>query len=67
MNNANAALLRDGDGQSGFRHGVHGSGHQWQVQANIARKLGGKRSIFGEDLGERWHQQYVVEGERFAE
>ena len=64
---ADAALLRNSNRQSRLGHGVHSGGHERQIQANIARKLGGKCGVLGKDLGERWHQQYVVEGERFAE
>ena len=42
MNDADAALLRDGNGKAGFGDGVHGRRDQGQIQANVAGKLGGK-------------------------
>jgi hypothetical protein len=67
VDDADAAFLRDGDGQPGFGDRVHGGRHQRQVQADVAGELGGEGGVLGQDLGERWHQQHVVEGERFAE
>jgi hypothetical protein len=66
VNDADAALLRDGDGEAGFSDGVHGGGHERQVQRDVSRESGRKRSVLGQDLGERRHQQHVVEGERFS-
>jgi hypothetical protein len=34
--------------------------------SDIAGELGGEGGVLGQDLGERWHQQHIVEGERFA-
>ncbi len=31
-------------------------------ESRVAREVS-----LGQDLGERWHQQHIVEGERFAE
>ena len=67
VDDAYAAFLGDGDGQPGFGDRVHGRRHERQVQADVSGELGGERGVLGQDLGERWHQQYVVEGERFAE
>jgi len=67
VDDADAALLRDGDGQARFGDRVHGGGHQGQVQADVAGKPGGKTGVAGQHLGERGHQQNVVEGERFSE
>ena len=66
VHDADPALLRDGDGQTRFGHGVHRRGHERKVQRDIAGKPGGEGGVLGQDLGERGHQQHVVEGERFA-
>ena len=67
VHDTNTALLRDGNRQPGFGDGVHGGRHQRQIQRDIAGEAGRKRGVLGQDLGERWHQQNVVEGERFAD
>jgi hypothetical protein len=67
VHDADAALLRDGDRQTRFGHGVHGGGDERQVQPDVARKLGREGCVFGQNLRVGWHQQYVVERERFSE
>jgi hypothetical protein len=67
VHDPHAALLRDGDREAGFCHGVHGRRDERQVQRDVAGEFGGEGGVLGQDLGERWHQQHVVEGERFAE
>ncbi len=66
VHDTNAALLSDGNRQARLGYGVHGGGYQRQIKPDIARKTGGERSVLGQDLRIRWHQQHVVEGERFA-
>jgi hypothetical protein len=66
VNDANAAFLRDGDGQTGFGDGVHRGGNQRQIEPDIAGKLGGEGDVLGQDLGVSWHQQHIVEGQRFT-
>ena len=36
VDDADAAVLRHGDGEAGFGHGVHGGGHDGDVQAQAA-------------------------------
>mmetsp|Transcript_26318 Transcript_26318/g.62507 ORF Transcript_26318/g.62507 Transcript_26318/m.62507 type:complete len:641 (-) Transcript_26318:108-2030(-) len=67
VHDADAALLRNGDREAGLGHGVHRGGHQRQVQGDVARQTGRKAGVTWQHLGERWHQQNIVEGERFAE
>jgi hypothetical protein len=67
VHDPDAALLRHRDREARFGHGVHRRGNQRQVQCDIAGESGGEGGVLGQDLGERWHQQHVVEGERFAE
>ena len=66
VHDADAALLGNGNRQPGFGDGVHRGRHQGEVQRNVAGKTGGKRGVLGQDLGVSWHQQHVVEGERFT-
>ncbi len=67
VDDADTALLRDGNRQARLGHGVHGGGHEWQVQGDVAREARGEGGVLGQDLGVRWHQQHIVEGERFSE
>ena len=66
VNDADAALLRDGDGQARFGHGVHRGGHQRHVQLDVAGQACREAGVARQDLGVRRHQQHIVEGERFA-
>ena len=66
MHDTDTALLGDGNGQARLSDGVHGSRHQGQIQLDVARKTGRKGRVLGKDLGERWHQQHIVEGECFS-
>ena len=60
-------FLRHGDREAGLGHCIHRSGDQREIQRDVAGEPGGEGGVLGKDLGERWHQQHVVEGERFAE
>ena len=42
VNEADAALARDGDGQARVGDGVHGGGHDGNVQRDLARKAGAR-------------------------
>ena len=66
MNNAYTPLLGNGNSQAGLGHRIHSGGNQGQVQTDVSRELSRKRSVLGQDLGEGWHQQHIVEGERFT-
>lgn len=59
------AFLRHGDGQARFGHGVHGGGHERNVQGDVAGKAGGQRGVARQHFGVSRHQQHVVEGECF--
>ncbi len=67
VDDAHAPFLRDGDRQACLGHRVHGGGHERKIQFDVSGELRGEGGVLGEDLGVRWHQQHVVEGERFAE
>ena len=67
VDDANAALLRDGNGQARFGHRVHGGGHQRQVQADVAGELRRKRGVLGQDLGIRGDEENVIKSKGFTE
>jgi hypothetical protein len=67
VHNADAALLRDRDGEARFGHGIHRGGNQRQIERDVAGKTGGEGGVLGQDLGVGRHQQHVVEGEGFAD
>src|SRR2546427_508496 len=67
VNDADTALLRNGNGQTRFGHGVHGGGHKGDVQGDVARKARLERGVLGQDLGESGDQEDVVEGQGFTE
>ena len=67
VDDADSAFLRDGDGQARLGDRVHGGRHQGEVQRDVAGEAGAEGSVLGKDLGVRWHQQHIVEGQRFAE
>ena len=63
VDDAEAAVLRHGDGHAGFGHRVHGRGDDRQVEADRAREPGRDVDVAGQDLGAPGPQQHVVEGE----
>ena len=67
MNHAYAALLRDGDGQTRFRHGIHGSRHQRQTQLDIAREAGTQAGVLGQHFREGGHEEDVVKSQGFSQ
>ena len=67
MDDAHAALLRNGNGQARFGDCVHGRRDQGQVQANVAGELGRKGGVLGKDLGVSGDEKNVVKRQRFAE
>jgi hypothetical protein len=67
VDHTHAAFLRDGDCQAGIGDGVHRRGNQRDVEADRGREAGGERDVAGNDGGMRGDQQYVVEGQRFAD
>jgi len=67
VHDADATLLRDGNGQARFGHGVHGGGHQRQVQADVAGELRRKGSVLGQDLRIGGDEEDVVKGKGFTE
>ena len=62
-----AALLRDGDRESRFGDGVHGSGQDRQIQSDRASELRAQVSVARQEVGVCRDQEHVVEGECFLE
>ena len=63
VNEADAAFLSDGDGETGFRNRVHHGGNHRNVDTEITRQLRGELGIAGEDFGIGGDEKNVVEGE----
>src|ERR1019366_5499476 len=65
VDDADAAFLRQRDGQACFGHGVHRRRNERQVQADVAGKNSGEAGVARQDTRERRDQQHIVEGQRF--
>ncbi len=63
MDDADAALLRQRDGEAGLGDGVHRRRHDRDVERDAAAQLGAQVDLVGVDLGEAGPDQDVVEGE----
>ncbi len=50
VDDPDATVLRHGNGQAGFGHGVHGSRDQRDIQLNTARQPGLEGNVFGSDV-----------------
>ena len=67
VHNADAALLRHGDGHARLGHRVHGRGEQRGVQRNVAGQLGLRADLHGHHVAVGGHQQHVIEGKGFRQ
>ena len=67
VDDADAPFLRHGDGQAGFRDGVHGGGDQRRVEVDLTGQARLQPDITGKDLRVGRHQGDVVKGEGFAD
>jgi len=65
MNYADASFSCQSDSHRRFRDGVHGSGHNGDVEGNVTRKTGVKIHFTREDVRVRRNQQYIVESQSF--
>ena len=67
MNNAKPALLRQGNRHVRFGHGIHGRADDWDIQPDVACKLGLRAGVRRNHIGARRQQQHVVEGKGFGD
>jgi hypothetical protein len=65
VNDADAALLGEGDGQVCFRHRVHGGADDRNLQGNPAGQQGAGVGLPGQNGAVRRLQENVVKGEAF--
>ena len=64
VDDADAALLRQRDGQPRLGHRVHRGGDQRDVQRDVAGELGRELNVAGEDRRVGGDEQHVIEGQR---
>ena len=67
VNEADAALLRQRDGQVRFGDRVHGRADDGNVQRDVAREPGPCVGLCRDDVAARRHQQNVVKCEAFRD
>ena len=67
MNDADAALARDADGQARFGDGVHGGGSERNVDGEFAGEVGGGVDFGGKHGGFAGLEQDVVERKTFGD
>ena len=67
VNDADAALACDGDGEARFGDGVHGGGGERDVELELAGELRGGVDFGGQDGGFAREEEDVVEGESFVD
>ena len=63
MNDSDAALLRERDGEVRFGHRVHGGGHDGDVQADVARQAGPGIDFRRKNLAAGWFEENIIKGE----
>ncbi|TWG89544.1 hypothetical protein L598_000800000080 [Mesorhizobium sp. J18] len=66
VDNADAAGLSHGDGETGFRHRVHCGRKDRHVEVDVARDPRADIGLTGHDLRMSGLQEHVVEGERLG-
>ena len=67
MDDADAALPRDADGEVGFRDGVHGGRSDGNVERELAGEFGGGIDFRGQNGGLAREEQDVVERKTFGD
>ena len=65
VNDADSALLRQGDGQARVGNGIHGGGYQGKFQRNAAGKPRAQVGLPGEHGRIGRYQEHVIESQRF--
>ena len=63
VNDADAALLGNGDGEACLGDRIHGRRHNGEIDLDLAGQLACKRDIAGQDFRICRHQQHVIECE----
>ena len=66
VNDADAALLRQRDGQVRLGHRVHGGADDGNIQGNLAREGGARIGLGGQHAAARRLEQDVIESEAFG-
>ena len=67
VDDADAALLRHRDCETGFGHGVHRGRQQRNVQRDIPGQFGSQGRVGREDVGVGRDEQHIIEGECFLD
>jgi hypothetical protein len=65
VNNADAAFLSQRDGQTSLGHGIHGSGHQRNIEADVTGQLRGQIHLVRQHRGMGGQQEDIIVGEGF--
>ena len=65
MNHADASFPCQGDGHRRFGNGVHGSGHDRNVQGNVAGETGLQGDFPRQDFRVRRNEEYIVKSQAF--
>ena len=63
VHDADAALLREGDGEAGFGHHVHRRRHDGDAEGDPGGKNGREIGVAGKDLRVPGRKHHIVEGE----
>ena len=64
VDDADSAGLRDTDREPRLGHGIHGRGHEGNVQTDLSGELRANLGIAGENLGVTGDEEHIVERER---
>ena len=67
MDDSDAALLRQRDGQVRFGDGIHGGGNDRNVQGDLAREAGARVDFGGQHFAAGRFEQNIVESEALGE
>ena len=65
VDDADPAFLGQRNGETSFRHGIHGGRKQRQVQGNVSSKRSGQRGVAWKDLGIVRNEENVVKRQGF--
>ena len=67
VHDADAALLRHGNGHARLGDRVHGGGEQRGVERDVAGQLGLRADLNGHYVAQGGHQQHVIESKGFGQ